>query len=105
MLAPAPEPMVQTLEADASCPHSQTSRFETTQRTIPVHINLDGKTAMITGSSAGIGLAIAIGLARAGARVILNGRNPERVRREGQDGGARRFGRRSGSRCVHSCGL
>ena len=80
MLAPAPEPMVQTLEADASCPHSRTSRFETTQRTIPVHINLDGKTAMITGSSAGIGLAIAIGLARAGARVILNGRNPERVR-------------------------
>ena len=44
-----------------------------------MQINLDGKTALVTGSSAGIGLAIAIGLARAGARVIVNGRSQDRV--------------------------
>jgi gluconate 5-dehydrogenase len=38
---------------------------------------LDGRTALITGSSAGIGLAIARGLAEAGARVVLNGRTPD----------------------------
>lgn len=39
--------------------------------------NLAGRTALITGSARGIGLAIARGLAEAGARVILNGRQPE----------------------------
>lgn len=38
---------------------------------------LDGRTALITGSSAGIGLAIAQGLAEAGARVVLNGRTAD----------------------------
>ena len=37
--------------------------------------NLAGRTALITGSSAGIGFALARGLAQAGARVILNARN------------------------------
>ncbi|MEO5736500.1 MAG: glucose 1-dehydrogenase [Variovorax sp.] len=37
--------------------------------------NLSGRTALITGSSAGIGFALARGLAQAGARVILNARN------------------------------
>jgi NAD(P)-dependent dehydrogenase (short-subunit alcohol dehydrogenase family) len=46
----------------------------------PVQIKLDDKTAVITGSSAGIGLAIAIGLAQAGAHVVVNGRNADRVR-------------------------
>jgi NAD(P)-dependent dehydrogenase (short-subunit alcohol dehydrogenase family) len=40
---------------------------------------LRGKTALVTGSTAGIGLAAAIGLAREGARVIVNGRTKERV--------------------------
>lgn len=40
---------------------------------------LDGRLALVTGSSAGIGLAIARGLAQAGARVVLNGRDPARL--------------------------
>ena len=37
--------------------------------------DLSGRTALVTGSSQGIGHALASGLARAGARVILNGRD------------------------------
>ncbi|TPL79857.1 SDR family oxidoreductase [Mesorhizobium sp. B2-3-14] len=37
--------------------------------------NLGGRTALVTGSSQGIGFALAKGLAEAGARVILNGRD------------------------------
>ena len=44
-------------------------------------IKLDGKTAIVTGSTAGIGHAIAQGLAEAGASVIVNGRTQERVQR------------------------
>jgi gluconate 5-dehydrogenase len=42
--------------------------------------DLTGRTALITGSSRGIGLELARGLAAAGARVVLNGRDAERVR-------------------------
>jgi NAD(P)-dependent dehydrogenase (short-subunit alcohol dehydrogenase family) len=42
-------------------------------------IDLTGKTAMVTGSTAGIGYAIAQGLAEAGARVVLNGRKQDVV--------------------------
>ena len=41
--------------------------------------NLTGRTALITGSSSGIGFALARGLLGAGARVILNGRNPDKL--------------------------
>ena len=40
---------------------------------------LDGRIALVTGSSAGIGEAIARGLAGAGARVAINGRDPAKV--------------------------
>ncbi len=42
-------------------------------------IKLEGKTAVVTGSTAGIGHAIAQGLAEAGASVIVNGRTQSRV--------------------------
>ncbi|MCO5731159.1 SDR family oxidoreductase [Rhizobium sp. SSA_523] len=41
--------------------------------------NLEGKRALITGSSQGIGFALAQGLANAGAKVVLNGRNRDRL--------------------------
>ena len=41
--------------------------------------DLTGRTALVTGSSQGLGLAIARGLAQAGAAVVLNGRDRERL--------------------------
>ena len=41
--------------------------------------SLSGKTILITGASSGIGCAIAIACAEAGARLILNGRNQVRL--------------------------
>lgn len=42
-----------------------------------MHIDLTDRTAIVTGSTGGIGLAIAKGLARAGARVVVVGRREE----------------------------
>ncbi len=42
-------------------------------------LNLVGKRALVTGSTAGIGLATAAGLHREGASVIISGRTPRRV--------------------------
>src|ERR1700704_2901114 len=44
-----------------------------------MNLELDGKLALVTGSTAGIGYAIAEALAREGARVIVNGRTTKRV--------------------------
>jgi len=44
-----------------------------------VDLKLTGKTALVTGSTAGIGFAIAKSLASEGARVYVNGRTQERV--------------------------
>ncbi len=41
--------------------------------------DLSGRIALVTGSSAGIGLALARGLAGAGATVVLNGRNDAKL--------------------------
>lgn len=43
--------------------------------------DLTGKTALVTGSSQGLGYAFALGLARAGASIILNGRSQESLQR------------------------
>ena len=54
--------------------------------------SLDGKVALVTGASYGIGMAMAKALAAAGATIVFNDRSPERVttaledyRREGID--------------------
>lgn len=41
--------------------------------------DLGGRRALVTGSTQGIGLALARGLAQAGARVVLNGRDSARL--------------------------
>jgi NAD(P)-dependent dehydrogenase (short-subunit alcohol dehydrogenase family) len=56
---------------------------------------LDGKTALVTGSTSGIGKATAFALARLGATVIVTGRDAERGARVvndiDSDGGSARF--------------
>jgi len=54
--------------------------------------NLQGKVALVTGSSSGIGAGIALGLARAGADVICHGRGDEA---EATSAAIRALGRRS----------
>jgi len=41
--------------------------------------DLTGRTALVTGSSMGIGFALARGLAQAGAKIVLNARDRERL--------------------------
>jgi NAD(P)-dependent dehydrogenase (short-subunit alcohol dehydrogenase family) len=42
-------------------------------------LHLEGKRTLVTGSTAGIGFAAALGLAREGAEVIVNGRSESRA--------------------------
>jgi NAD(P)-dependent dehydrogenase (short-subunit alcohol dehydrogenase family) len=42
--------------------------------------SLEGRSALVTGATSGIGRAVAVELARAGAEVIVHGRDPERGR-------------------------
>lgn len=46
-----------------------------------MNISLTAKIALVTGSTSGIGLAIARGLAAAGAETIVNGRSKDKVER------------------------
>ena len=41
--------------------------------------DLTGKRALITGASHGLGMAIAVGLAKAGAEIIINGTSAEKL--------------------------
>ena len=51
-----------------------------TEASLAVNLfDLSGRLALITGSTQGIGRSLAIGLVRAGARVVLNGRDATRV--------------------------
>jgi hypothetical protein len=68
-------------------------------------LQLKGKTALVTGSTAGIGLAIATALAKEGAAVIVNGRTKERVDRAVHKSGAAHgavadLGTEAGARAV-----
>ncbi len=47
--------------------------------------DLTGKIALVTGSSQGIGLALAQGLGEAGARIVINGRDKEKLATAQQD--------------------
>ncbi|MGH2584365.1 MAG: SDR family NAD(P)-dependent oxidoreductase [Dehalococcoidia bacterium] len=44
-----------------------------------MHIDLSGRRALVTGSTSGMGYAIAKGLAESGAAVVVHGRSNERV--------------------------
>jgi gluconate 5-dehydrogenase len=46
---------------------------------VPKLFDLSGKTALVTGSSDGLGLAMAQGLAAAGAGIVLNGRDETKL--------------------------
>jgi NAD(P)-dependent dehydrogenase (short-subunit alcohol dehydrogenase family) len=46
-----------------------------------VNIDLSGKTAIVSSSTAGIGLVIATGIAASGALTIVNGRKQDTVDR------------------------
>ncbi|HEY0934325.1 MAG TPA: SDR family oxidoreductase [Trebonia sp.] len=58
-------------------------------------MELDGKTALVTGSTSGIGKATAAALARLGATVVITGRDAERgarvVKEIEESGGSARF--------------
>ncbi len=46
---------------------------------VPKLFDLSGKTALITGATHGLGMAFAIGLAYAGARIVVNGHTKQRL--------------------------
>jgi 3-oxoacyl-[acyl-carrier protein] reductase len=56
-----------------------------------MELGLDGRTALVTGGSRGIGRAIAQGLLDEGARVAISSRSPERIETTASEIGARAY--------------
>jgi NAD(P)-dependent dehydrogenase (short-subunit alcohol dehydrogenase family) len=50
-----------------------------TRSSQPLEAEMDGRTAVVTGASSGVGAGIALALAAAGTRVAMVGRNAERL--------------------------
>ena len=63
-------------------------------------IDLSGKTALVTGSTSGIGHAIAKGLLGAGAEVVINGRTQAKVDAVAAALGKTAVRRRQGAGCC-----
>lgn len=67
--------------ADAARSADEARNTDAAPRHASTPFDLAGRRAFVTGGSAGIGLAIARGLARAGATVAVAGRSPQRLER------------------------
>ncbi len=65
-----------------------------------MHISLQGKSALVTGGTTGIGLAIAQALIEAGARVIVTGQDEGRVRAAAASLGPQAIGEVADNRSV-----
>ncbi|MFC4005638.1 SDR family NAD(P)-dependent oxidoreductase [Nonomuraea purpurea] len=61
---------------------------------MPARFGLEGKVAIVTGASSGLGVAFAEGLAEAGADVVIGARRAERLEE------TRRLVERTGRRCL-----
>ena len=51
----------------------------------PMELRLEGKTALVTGASRGIGQAIALAFASAGASVMISSRKDEALARSAEE--------------------
>src|SRR5256885_8987302 len=78
--AHAPQPDEPDIHEEPPRAGTRCPSFSTQLALTRMDLQLTDKTAVVTGSTAGIGLAIAQALAREGATVVVNGRTEPRVR-------------------------